>query len=254
MSSLLVLMAVVGCKSPLEAPSDLEELSRWMFEEWEDPDALAAGAANLLAYSDDVDFEADWEGRSYEGGALSAGVVDGLVSHNYHTEDTNSVMLFYASRYDATDHQNHIVMEDQLEVEPSSSELYNRSFIEGDAECFLDGSCDLVRSMNNVRRDNALYTIDYDMRKDWRWVEIEDVGTALCARSFNLESASANLIDLWQGYSVDIFLPGDDGAIRFQSTWQELEMAGLDAEDVSKTIVKGIDDGMAVQDEWLDEN
>jgi len=255
MPSLVILMALVGCKSPLEAPSDLEELTRWMFIEWEDPDALAAGAANLLEFArTEVDFEADWEGRSYESGALGEGAADGLVNHNYDPADTVSVVLFFSSRYPAEDHLDHIGMEDQTPVEPSSSELYNRSFIENDPGCVSDGSCEFMRSMNDVRRDTALYTLDYDMRKDWRWITIEGEGEALCARSFNLESASGNLIELQQGYSVDIFLPDGNGALRMQSTWQQMELAGLDAEDVGKTIIKGIDDQLQVHDEWLDEN
>ena len=255
MSSLVLVMALVGCKSPLEAPSDLEDLTRWMFIEWEDPDALAAGAGNLLDFAQaEVDFAADWEGRSYESGALGAGAAEGLVNHDRDSADTNSVVLFFSSRYPAEDHLQHIKMEDQTPVEPSSSELYNRAFIENDPGCIADGSCDFMRSMNDVRRDNVLYTIDYPMRKDWRWVTIEGVGDALCARSFNLESASGNLIDLLQGYSIDIFLPDGDGSLRMQSTWQEMEMGGLDAEDVAKTIAKGIDDQLEVHDEWLDEH
>ena len=39
-----------------------------------------------------------------------------------------------------------------------------------------------------------------------------------------------------------------------QSTWQEMDMAGLDASDVAKTMAKSIDDQLYLHDEWLDEH
>ena len=53
MSPLLVGLLLLGCrKAPPEAPKDLQELSRYLYREWQndDPEVMAAGMDNLHAF------------------------------------------------------------------------------------------------------------------------------------------------------------------------------------------------------------
>lgn len=246
----LIIALSVGCKSPLEAPEDLQELNQWMFENWEDPEAMASGAANLLEFARGADLQGGWEDRSYTGGGFPRGAVDGLVEHQLDPQEAVSVSLFFSSSYRAHEHLEHIGLADQTPVEPSSPNHYQREFIENDADCVADGGCDLARSMNDVERNSLLYDLSYVMRKDWRWVTIEDVGDALCARSFNLDSVSDGGIELLQGYSIDLFLPSAGGSTRYQTAWQQSD-AGIDDEDMVGAIARGIEDQLSVMDDWL---
>ena len=63
----LVLMSM-GCKPPPEAPAELDELSRYLYREWESPDPLvmSEGLNNLDVFLADYDLDAHVNDRSFE--------------------------------------------------------------------------------------------------------------------------------------------------------------------------------------------
>lgn len=253
----LAMLTLLGCKKPMEAPEELQELAVWFWVEWEDPDALSEGVDNLLAFvedEDELDVDGKWDQRSYViDRSMSESDTDGLTKHGHDPADAVGVSLFYHSDYKPKHHLQHIRMKDQTPVEPSSPQFYERTFFENDGGCLRDNSCELARSDNEVERDNFLYHLTYDMRKEWRWVE-SDAGRALIGRSFNYdESYDDGSVRVLQGYSIDLFLPYRSNGLRYQVAWSQTD-SPLKDEDITKGIAKGIDDGMETADEWLSEN
>lgn len=242
----------LGCKKPVEAPAEVEELATFFHTQWADPEAMEAGVANLLTFVDTVDLSADWDERSYVVGGFTRADVEAFVEHDHDPADTVGVGLLFRSAFAVEDHMTHIRLEDQTPVEPSSPDLYTREWLEGDPDCVLAGGCESMRAMNDIERKNFLYTLRYDLDKYWRLIPTPDGRQALCARSFNVdETDNGNNIALLQGYSVDLFVPYDDALVRFQVAWQQTEIPGLDDEDMFGALAGGIDDVLTHQDAWL---
>ena len=54
-----------------------------------------------------------------------------------------------------------------------------------------------------------------------------------------------------RGYSIDLFLPYEDGALRYQVSWQETEIGGLDDEDMTGALSDGMQGVFDAQEDWL---
>ncbi len=250
--------ALPGCKSAIQAPAQLAELSPWIWENFdsEDPAVLASGIQGLVDFAQRLDTsdEVGWQDRGYlELDRLSRGAVEGKVEHGFDPSETIGLGLFRDSDYGPDEHLAHIGLADQTPLEPSSPDFYVRAFHENGAACMASGSCEVMRSWNDVHRDNFLYELNYDMGKDWRWVET-DAGDALVARSWNLdENTNEGKVRLLQGYSIDVFLPRDTRSTRYQVIWQQTELPiGLTDEGIKNGLLKGIEDNIIVQDEWFE--
>lgn len=252
----LALPLLVACKRPAEAPTELAELTVFLWEQWdaEDPDLMAAAVANLDGFvAREVDLGGGWEDRAFmEVGTMARAEVAPVVEHDFAPGDTVGVGLFYPSAYGVDRHIDDLIaMEDQTPVEPGSPEHYERTFTEGTPACLLDRTCDVLSSMNSIERDTFLYELDYDMGKAWRWVVTEDGTEALCARSWNVdENSNDGSVRLLQGYGLDIFIPRKGGVLRYHVTWQQTESAVSD-EQIKGGIAKGIEDQMSLHDDFL---
>ncbi len=245
---------VIACSDPIEAPEDVAELTLWFYEQWseEDPAYLEAAVAALLDHAETVDFEAGWSDRSYEVQPLEAAVLDGKIEHGRDVADAPGVGVVHHSSFALDEFLALQAMADQTPVEPTSPEHYLRALIEGDP-CFFDRSCDVLRTDNNMTRENALYAVTYDLPKEFRWVSVgDDDRTAFCARSWMpLSAHDGDKISLWQGYSADVWIPLDGGTLRYQISWQETEIPGLTWDNIVGIVAGGIDDMFETQDEFL---
>ncbi len=257
-----MLLLFVACAKPPQAPAAMEELASWFFREWpsEDPGALESAAQQLYDCAEKVDPGAeDPLDRAWVVGPLSRADVEGLVDHDNDPANGFGVGEIFASQHGIEDHMRVIEMPDQTPVEPASPERFQRTFIDGDPDCLRSGECETMRSHNDVHRKTALYEIEYEIEKEWRYVDVLDedgqpVDQALCARSWNLDEAQHKAITLKQGYALDVFLPRDQGSLRMHLTWQETEIPGLDDEDMQGALVNGIEDLLTHQDAWMAEN
>ncbi len=251
---MIVLWSVLACGEPVEVPAELEELTLWFFEEWdsEDPEALSSAVANLLDWTDDVDFEARWDDRAYEVGPIAGEELEGRIEHGRDPADARGVGVIYLSPNAVDDHLALQFLTDQTPLEPSSPNHYERTITEGE-DCFEERSCDVLRLENDILRENVLYEVGYLMEKEVTWVTVNDMERqAMCARSWMPHSAhDEGKISLWQGYSIDLWLPLEQGTVRYQVSWQETEMPGLTWEQVSGVVAAGIDDLFEAQDDYI---
>ncbi len=250
----MVPLIMIACGEPIEAPAEMEELTLWFYEEWdnEDPAAMETAVANLLDWSADIDFEANWTERSYEVGAIDAEELEGRIDHGRDPADALGVGVLYLSPNDMEAHLGLQYLEDMTPIEPSSPDHYIRTVVE-DGECFRERSCDVMRVTNDITRENVLYEVTYFMEKEFLWVAVDDEErAAMCARSWMPNSHhDGEKISLWQGYSIDLWLPWGAETVRYQVSWQETEMPGLTWDQVSGVVAGGIDDLFEAQDEYL---
>ncbi len=233
MHGLLVLATLVACGRPPEAPKELDELSHYLYREWdaEDPRVLSAGVDNLAAYlrGEDLSFEVSVMDRSWEISSINAIDVEGLERPGgRQLSDTIAVGVAVESAFPVLDHARIQTERDQLPVEPSAV-FYQRSFPEtDDPRCFAREECEVLITVNDVERKNLLMTVDFTLYKNIRWVEMESGERALVSRSWIKESAEGanGKSTIWQSFSLDTWVPDRDRTLRYQVLWSEADVAG----------------------------
>lgn len=225
----VVLVAgLAACKAPPEAPGDLEDLSRYLFREWdaEDPAVMEAGVANLDELLGDLDLTGNVNDRSFQIGPLDEEDVVAIDRpEDRDLDDCLGVAVARESPWSVEDHARLQSEADQSEWESSAPD-YERVFTRG-GECFADGTCEVMETVNHVTRSNALLRVPFVLCKNFRWVELEDGRQAIAARSWFERSwpgESGNTM-LWQSYAVDLWIGQPGGETwRYQALWSESDV------------------------------
>ena len=162
------------------------------------------------------------------------------------------------------------MLPDQTPIEPASPEVYDRIILEGE-DCFASGDCEFLRTENPLIKDNAVMTLEYTLWKDFRWVDLNlpnpsdvpdgETATndgekrwALVGTSWMQESAEAeDGTSILQSYSLEVWIPNDDGALRNMALWSESDSSFSD-DIIASTTRSGIQGIFDAADEWLAEN
>lgn len=264
--AIVVLSGLCACKPLPDAPRELSELSTYLYRSFEDedPDVLTAGMNNLASYFEDLNFDQDWDNLAYTVADLTEEDIEGVERPDRDPADCLPVGLVSASNHKPSRQAKVIVLKDQSPVEPNSPEHYKRSFMEPESPaCFPDGECELLRTDNDIIKDNALMTIPYTMRKDYRWVdmtvkdgddELETQG--ILARSWCDKVAYSEDGDttVYQSFSIDVFLPrGKSQGIRYMTLWSETD-AGVGDDVMQYTLKGGMHQLFEATEEYLDEH
>ncbi|MCB9766170.1 MAG: hypothetical protein H6739_40720 [Alphaproteobacteria bacterium] len=258
-ASLLALAALsfMGCKEPIEAPDDLNELSAFIFVEWdnEDPEALVAGVTGVEAWAADQPADSStWGDRFYSIDALTQAQVDGeaLVTHDLDPADAPGVGLLYVSAFPPSTHATIFGETDQTPFEPASPDFYARTITDGDAGAFAAGTETTLASHNEINRKNFLFNLDYELEKVWRWVELEDGRKAIVSRSWSEESGPPNDDkQLLQAYAIEMWIEQSGGALRWLITWQDAEL-GLDQDAIESLVGGSMNDTFEAQEEHFE--
>lgn len=183
-------------------------------------------------------------------------------------------------------HATYPLLTNQVPVEPSSPDHYDRTFVDGTELCWPDRSCEFLRTVNDVTKDNILLTITYELKKDYRWIDFAlpdpdsvpegeepiqegEPRWGLVARSWSEERAAGDSgnATIEQSFSVELWVPrtgesppdpADDsttGTLRLLSVWAETTFTNAEFDDelVSNTTRTGIDDIFETQDAWITE-
>lgn len=255
-------VTTLGCKAPPEAPEELSDLSRYLFREYESEEwgAREAGMGNLAAFFAGQDMDVDWDELSYTVDDLGA---DDVVDVEHPDRDLTLLMpvgMATLSAFTPEDHSSVIVLTDQTPVEPNSPNTYDRDFTEPtDPSCFPGKDCVLLRSMNDIVKENALMNIPYEMHKDYRWVELgepESGNWGILGRTWCEEVAvgEEGQNEINQSFSVDVFLPQDGGTVRFMALWSESVVPGFGEDVIMGTIEYGMHQMFDATEDYLEEN
>jgi hypothetical protein len=124
------------------------------------------------------------------------------------------------------------LMDDQLPFEPGSPDHYDRAFLAGQ-DCWLDRTCDLLDTRNELTKDNAaIDPITYTLPKQYRWVDLNlpepgnegdplvvnegEPRWAIAARTWTTQREGNTEGDsIEQSYTMEIWIPRDgEGFVR----------------------------------------
>jgi len=257
-----LVVASTGCKAPPEAPTELNELSAYLFRNYEAEDdrVLPLGLANLYEFFEDVDLDVKYGDRSYSLTPLTEDDID--VPHP--DRDLSLAMPIaqvVASEFTPEEHATVMVLEDQTMVEPASPEQYTREFLDPeDPTCFLTRDCPVIRTLCDIRKQNAIMDLPYLMHKDFQWVEMCEPGSeewAILARAWvedHVEGSGGD-VHMHQSFSIDVFLrDGDDGVIRYLALWTEVEIPGVGDSSIAGTTKYGMHKMFKATDDYLEDN
>ncbi len=256
-----LLFLATGCAPPVDAPEELDEVAAWLFARFEDPGygELEAGSRNLAVVFDDADFHQDAQERGIDLDPLSEVHAIGLEHPGRDFDDLVSVGLPFASAWAVEDHASLLLLEDQTPVEPDSPEHYRRRILEpADPTCFPDRTCSTLRSWNDVIKQSAVMTIPYEMGRDFRWVELDEPGSArwaLLSRAWIEEEAwdaegNAGLLAM---FSLELTWPTDGGSARFVALWTESHVFGVGPEIIAPAMVGALQNTYEAVEDYLAE-
>jgi hypothetical protein len=272
MSSRLLLLsallsALFACKPPPEAPTELGDLSIYLFANFDDPDPLVmqAGVVNMLAFieefeaSADLSVESSATDRSWTifpleesdwGGAPHVEGVDPL--------SLDSVSVAVRSSFAGSDHSPLIGVADQMPFESSSSARYDRTFLD-DFDSWHAAQEGALRTSNEIDRDNILLTLTYDCSKDYRWVAMPDGSVATVGRSWISESfinepgaggVGEDVLDFFS--NLEMTIPSGDTSVRYNAVWGHVGFVpAVDQTVLLNTVRNGIQEGMAKTEAYL---
>jgi len=256
-TTLVASVAITGaCKKekPL-APTEMTEILTYMFENYEDPEALAAASDNLKPWLDDnAGTEEVVEGYQME--PLSedtAGVVD--YPDEAVLSDQLGAVTGNVSSFDIDDQSVVIVQPDQKFLNEDSYIRYKRD-IDGDVDQFTGGA-GIVRTDNDVETKVVVWSTPYNLMKDFRWVEGEST-RAIVARSWieqpGCNDGSALEICLLQSFSVDVYMDDGKKTQRLTATWAEVQPDVLTDKQLVDQLVDGVQVVFESEDEWMSSN
>lgn len=236
----------LGCRQPVEAPTELDDLATFLFRGFEDEDTagLEAGITNLRPLLVD----APEEGWSLAAPSLED-LADLVPPEGRDPADCGGLAVVHDSPYAVGEHVAIMLLSDLTPVSPTA-ERYDRSFLEGEG-CFPDAACAFLRTENAIVRDNALMHMEFTLFEDYRWV-----GDAILSRNWLEVSAhgDGDANHLWQDWELEAWVPGDDGGtLRLWAMWTEAEYAGVSEELAEISGRAALSRAMEVQDEWLEQ-
>lgn len=267
----LLLVALTGCRAaPPEAPTDLGELSLFLFDEIDSEDSAAAaqGALNLRTFflaveagdeGDAISLEASTarEDRTWSLPPLAVEWTEGATLPATASVDRQlPVGVAFRSVHPMDMHSDLIALPDQTPVEPESSSVYDRSF-ETDVDCFIDGTCDRLVGRDTVHRLNFLIDVVYEQEHEWLRVELPDgSGTAILARTWlnqlYEEEGGGSTIEQWT--STVIHLQDGDQSLRFTTVWGSSSLNDSFADNpefLVNQVADGIEEGYVDTDAYL---
>jgi hypothetical protein len=267
-----VLLLLIACKAPPADPefndAAVEAIRQFNAE---DPVVLAFAVRQLESVLADVDPDGSLVDRSSEPERLTDADVDGYGEH----PDLDPALAIGVSvtHFSAEPMAGHVrvqTLADQTPIEPNSPEVYDRILLEG-ADCWADVSCEFLRTENPLIKDNAAMTLDYTLWKDFRWVDLNlpspsevpdgetatndgDPRWAIVGTSWiKEETVAQDGTSILQSYSLEVWIPSDDGTLRNMALWSETD-SSFSEDIIASTTRSGIQGIFDAADEWLVEN
>lgn len=114
----------------------------------------------------------------------------------------------------------------------STARTYVRTFLEqDDPHCFVTRECDELKTKNDILRASILFEAQIELYKDYRWFDYELDGAprrAFFSRGWAPETSDSTDgpkgNQLWQNYSIDVWIDRGNDVLRFQTIWSETEL------------------------------
>jgi len=263
---LVTLGVVTGCGQdpfvPPNPPAEIEEIhdvNAYLYRNFDtsEDDVLEPALATLMELLAGFDLDAEYRQRCYSPDPLTAEDVADIDHPGRDVGDVLTAALVMASQFSPARNAEGVILEDQRPMEPASPELYDRTFVDPtDPGCFPGRACDRLDTDNHILRDYLVLSLLYDMPKHYRWVEVGEVGSgewAILARAWIGQEyeTDGGAIQLNQSFTMDILLPHDRGALRYQVLWVEMLVEGCTDEFILETAAMGMNEQFVYTEEFI---
>lgn len=240
-----------GCRT-IEAPTTLEELVVFGFVHHEEDGYSQAMAEELIPLAEQK-YEELTEGysvNSLTNADLTAAGVDGG-----DVEDIIGALGGVTYTHDIDEVLTILTATDKTLYYPNVSAY--EVVDETDRQCFLDHDCEtLEQTISETTEVTILGNATRTYTNQFRWIEVEGVGTGLVVRSLNPEGVTfdTDIAVVYQQYALYTMYPSDQGARRIESFWVDAEFIGLEVPEnyAVNSAVDTMADGAETVDAALD--
>ena len=197
MNALIAAVALVGCKKPPEAPTELNELAGYVFEHFMDEDTgeLAAGIDNMDTW---IHSNVDATAEGYTVDNLDESVIDSVDPDREHDLDSlGGASVAFISGFAVAPIAKTLVLQEQEVVFPKSYDVHDREFLT-ETSCFMSHECDFVDTDNEVEASygglGMSIKVTTHSRAQFRWIQYGDPEKwALVHRTWLLDQAEVSM-------------------------------------------------------------
>lgn len=252
--ALTVLLAGCG-KPPAEAPAELNDLLLFLTTHFDDTDPaeLDAGLVKMNDLLGGYDLQGDISDRAFTVAALDEGSLGGMPAHaGYSAAEQIPVGVATLSVHDLESQLKTVAETNQVCIESATTKYYSRTF-DTDLDCFMDHSCDRVLTSNEVRKESPLGNVWYDLKKDYRWMTLENGDDVMIARTWAPDAyptdGGGGSFD--QTYILDVFYPDGTNTRRFIAMWSSVTLSFVGDDAWAGLVRGGIDEAGAYHDDYI---
>ncbi|MCO4746706.1 MAG: hypothetical protein KC912_18065 [Proteobacteria bacterium] len=240
--------------------SSLGEDARLLFRDFDaDPDALVEVLDHMDETLAGLDLEASKKKRMSGVPELSAAYFEDVtVPEGIDTSDQMRAAMVGLSQHSLDDNLRAQTEEDFTCVNSNAVTCHERLAVDdSDADCFVEGDCDVYRTSNVLRIESVL---DFWLKVpvDFRRVTLTDGRAAVVGRTWAEESFdNDNGKRSWeQRFGVDVFIEDPDDSSktrRYYASWIGPNVTGIPGQFLQPAIRGGLEDGFTNPDAWLDD-
>ena len=217
----MLLVLLMACKPPVEAPKDFDTLTSYLYEHMMgDGGELEAGMENLDVWLDRHHDEVE---IGYSLSNLTNAAIQAVDPDYRGKEDLYGVAMSRDYDHPLDVLAAYYYFEDPDE-EPTDDLVYLQ-----DTECFLAHECETASYRETVSLDLPLgIHVESVLKSEARWVELEG-RTALIQRRWLVRPADVNVdwIQLEQEFALQVTLPEGDGIRRMETSWVLVTLGDL---------------------------
>jgi len=246
-----------GCAAPVVAPQDLDELTSFLVENFENETSteLSVGGEQLQALLEDVPLDGSIADRSFTVSALSEASLGGMPAHSGFNEEAQApVAIAWKSRFDVEEHLRIVAETNQVCIESGTTKYYGRTFVTDLSE-FESQASETLKTTNEVRKESILGRVWYDIEKEYRWVKLPNDEMAVISRSWAPQAYPTDngggSFD--QTYVLEVWLPDGTETVRYSAMWSSVTLAGISPNAWAGLVRNGLDEGGRFADDYLDD-
>ncbi len=164
-----------GCQAPPQADPEFSDAAQFAFREFDtDTPARLAFAARALEQQLylSMDLESDGSTDRWMAQAHLDEADVAMIEHpDFPVGEGTPVAVGKFSGFEPGDHAEYLVLPDQTGTEPGGPQ-YDRTVLDGAETCWPGGDCEWMRTTNHLIKQNLLLTVEYDLFKDYRWIDL----------------------------------------------------------------------------------